>query len=256
LFSGFEMAGIKFHGAIDVEISRNHIYRTCRGLWLDWMAQGTRVTANLFHENQSGDLFVETDHGPFLVDNNIFLSPMTVLVVSHGGAYVHNWIAGGVQVHLFAGQKTPFHKAHSTEIAGLHDTPAGDDRYYNNLFVERGNLGQYDGARLPVWMDGNVFLKGARPSKHETGPLLKPEFDPALKLVEKADGFYIEIKFDKAWSAERTRKLVTTELLGKAAIPNLPYEQPDGAPIRINTDYFGKQRNEANPTPGPFENPG
>ena len=41
---GAEMAGIKFHGAIDVEISRNHIYRTCRGLWLDWMAQGTRVS--------------------------------------------------------------------------------------------------------------------------------------------------------------------------------------------------------------------
>ena len=84
----------------------------------------------------------------------------------------------------------------------------------------------------------------------------KPEFDPALKLVEKADGFYLEIRFDKAWAAERTRKLVTTELLGKAAIPNLPYEQPDGTPIRINTDYFGKSRNEANPTPGPFENPG
>ena len=51
LFSGAEMAGIKFHGAIDVEISRNHIYRTCLGLWLDWMAQGTRVSGNLFHDN-------------------------------------------------------------------------------------------------------------------------------------------------------------------------------------------------------------
>ena len=49
---------------------------------------------------------------------------------------------------------------------------------------------------------------------------------------------------------------MTTERLGKAAIPNLPYEQPDGTPIRINTDYFGKQRDRANPTPGPFENPG
>ena len=75
LFAGAEMAGIKFHAAIDVEISRNHIYRTCRGLWLDWMAQGTRVSGNLFHDNQSEDLFVEVDHGPFLVDNNIFLSP-------------------------------------------------------------------------------------------------------------------------------------------------------------------------------------
>ena len=110
--------------------------------------------------------------------------------------------------------------------------------------------------RLPVWMDGNVFLKGAKPSKHEKNPLVRPEFDPALKLVEKADGWYLEVQFDKRWAAERTRKLVTTELLGKAAIPDVPYERPDGGPIRVNADYFGKQRNEANPTPGPFENPG
>ena len=256
LFSGAEMAGIKFHAAIDVQISRNHIYRTCRGLWLDWMAQGTRVSANLFHDNQSQDLFVEVDHGPFLVDNNIFLSPRTLLVVSQGGAYVHNLIAGGMTLHAFDPRMTPFHKPHSTEVAGLHDNPCGDDRFYNNLFVARGDLSPYDAARLPVAMDGNVFLKGAKPCKHEKDPLVKADFDPALKLVEKTDGFYLEVPFDKAWAAERTRKLVTTKLLGKATIPNLPYEQPDGAPIRVDTDYFGKARNPSNPAPGPFENPG
>jgi len=59
LFTGAEMAGIKFHAAIDSLIADNHIYRTCRGLWLDWMAQGARVSRNLFHENASEDLFVE-----------------------------------------------------------------------------------------------------------------------------------------------------------------------------------------------------
>jgi alpha-N-arabinofuranosidase len=220
------------------------------------MAQGTRVSANLFHDNQSQDLFVEVDHGPFLVDNNIFLSPTALLVVSQGGAYVHNLIAGGTALNAFDGRMTPFHKAHSTEVAGLHDNPCGDDRFYNNLFMQRGNLSPYDAARLPVWMDGNVFLKGARPSRHETNALVKPEFDPAVKLVEKTDGFYLELLFDKAWTAQRTRKLVTTGLLGKAAIPNLPYERPDGSPVRVDTDYFGKPRSAANPTPGPFENPG
>ncbi|MEK7995080.1 MAG: DUF1565 domain-containing protein, partial [Planctomycetota bacterium] len=73
LFSGAEMAGIKIHGAIDTQISHNHIYRTCLAVWLDWMAQGTRVTCNLFHDNDTG-LFAEVDHGPFLIDNNLFLS--------------------------------------------------------------------------------------------------------------------------------------------------------------------------------------
>jgi alpha-N-arabinofuranosidase len=87
LFTGAEMAGIKFHAAIDVTIGHNHIYRTCRGLWLDWMAQGTRVSGNLFHDNASEDLFVEVDHGPFLVDNNLFLSSVSLLDVSKEGLY-------------------------------------------------------------------------------------------------------------------------------------------------------------------------
>ena len=255
LFTGAEMAGIKFHAAIDVEISRNHIYRTTRGLWLDWMAQGTRVTANLFHENQSEDLFMEVDHGPFLVDNNIFLSPTTLLSVSQGGAYIHNLMAGAIRIIPYDARQTPFHKAHSTELAGMHDNPFGDDRYFNNILVERVDLSPYNAAPMPVYLDGNVFLKGAKPSQHEKDSLHKADFDPALKLIEKSDGFYLELLFDKGWT-ERTRRLVTTERLGRAAISRLPYERPDGAPIRIDTDYFGKDRNDANPTPGPFENPG
>ncbi|MCX6343441.1 MAG: carbohydrate-binding protein [Armatimonadetes bacterium] len=253
LFSGAEMAGIKLHAAIDVEISQNHIYRTCRGLWLDWMAQGTRVSGNLFHDNAAEDLFVEVDHGPFLVDNNIILSPVALLSVSQGGAYVHNLISGAINQVSFDGRMTPFHKAHSTEVAGLHDNPSGDNRFYNNILVERGDLSAYDTAKLPMWMDGNVFLKGAKPSKLEKDPLIISDFDPALRLLEKKDGFYLEFQFDKAWIAERKRQLVTTDMLGKATIPGLPYENPDGTPLTIDADYFGKERNKATPVPGPFE---
>ena len=86
LFSGAEMAGIKFHGAIDSVIRSNHLYRTCRGLWLDWMAQGVQVSGNLFHDNLSEDVFVEVNHGPFLVDNNLLLSKTSLLDMSEGGA--------------------------------------------------------------------------------------------------------------------------------------------------------------------------
>jgi alpha-N-arabinofuranosidase len=257
LFSGAEMAGIKFHGAIDVEITRNHIYRCCLGLWLDWMAQGTRVSGNLFHDNQNQDLFTEVNHGPFLVDNNIFLSPSTTLLInSQGGAFVHNLFMGGIIAPPIDERQTPFHKPHSTGVAGFHDNPIGDTRYYNNLFVKSADLTPYDEARMPVWMDGNVFMNGAKPSKHERDPVLQSGSQPAIKLVEKGDGLYIEMKLDNDWSGDRARKLVTTELLGKAAIPNAPYEVRDGTPIRLDTDYLGRPRNASNPTPGPFENPG
>lgn len=55
------------------------------GLWLDWQAQGTRVTQNIFYKNTppdgteftehlsvAEDIFVEVSHGPTLMDNNIF----------------------------------------------------------------------------------------------------------------------------------------------------------------------------------------
>jgi alpha-N-arabinofuranosidase len=255
LFSGAEMAGIKFHGAVDVQISGNHIYRTCLGLWLDWMAQGTRVSRNLFHDNRS-DVFVEVDHGPFLMDNNLFLSPLSLSDDSQGGAYVHNLFAGGINRSPFDSRLTPFFKPHTTEVAGLHNNPPSDSRFYNNLFVQGPDLSKYNNSQLPAWMDGNVFLKGAKPSAYEKDPLVKSDFDPAIKLVEEADGFYLEMKYDPAWNTERTRQLVTPQLLGRAIISNAPYEQPDGKPISINTDYFGRSRNEANPTPGPFANPG
>ena len=253
LFSGAEMAGIKFHGAIDVEISRNHIYRTIRGIWLDWMAQGAHITGNLLHDNLDQDLFMEVDHGPFLVDNNIFLSPQMLLIVSQGGTIAHNLVTGNMHVVPFDGRLTPFHKAHSTELAGLHNNPSGDVRFYNNLFLGHADLSSYDEAKLPVWMAGNLFLKGAKPSKHEEAPGVKPDFDPEIKLVEEADGYYLELKLDKIWATEQTRQLVSTGLLGKAAIPDLPFENADGSPILINIDYFGNKRNEANPFPGPFE---
>jgi alpha-N-arabinofuranosidase len=255
LFTGAEMAGIKLHAAIDVLIGGNHIYRTVRGLWLDWMAQGTRVTGNLFHDNQSEDLFVEVDHGPFLVDNNVFLSPRTLLSVSQGGAYVHNLVAGAIRNVLFDARQTPFHKAHSTDLAGMHDNPFGDDKYVNNLFVGPADLSVYDNAPLAVKMEGNVFLGGAKPSIREHDPTVLPGFDPGVKLVEEDGGFFLDLRLGTALGGPG-RRLVTTESLGPAVIPNLPYEQPDGRPIRIDVDFFGKKRNSANPTPGPFEDPG
>ncbi|MCK4293094.1 MAG: right-handed parallel beta-helix repeat-containing protein [Planctomycetes bacterium] len=254
LFTGAEMAGIKIHAAIDAEISRNHIYRTCRGIWLDWMAQGTRVTGNLLHDNTTReDLFMEVNHGPFLIDNNCFLSDRSLRDWSEGGAYVHNLFAGRIELRPELRRSTPFHQAHSTEVAGLRNIPGGDNRFYNNLLIQPAGLAAYDKAAQPVQIAGNMFLKGAKPCKHEQVPLVLPNFDPGIELVEEPHGLCLQIALDKAWAAGQSRKLVTTKLLGRAKIPDLPYEQPDGTPYRIDIDYFGTKRNPDNPFPGPFE---
>ncbi len=256
LFSGAEMAGIKIHAAIDMEISGNHIYRTVRGIWLDWMNQGARVTRNFLHDNgPASDLFVEVNHGPFLVDHNLFLSETSIRDWSQGGAYVHNLFAGKITPTPVLRRSTPFHPAHSTKVAGLRKTEGGDDRFYNNIFVGPAGLAAYDETANPVWMKGNVFLKGAKPSKHEKDALVLPDFDSGITVLEKEGRFWLDIVLDKAWGEARSCELVTSQRLGRARVPELPYVQPDDSPYRIDTDYFGVKQPDSRVFPGPFEVP-
>ena len=78
------MAGIKLHAAIDVLIKHNRIHNAGRGLWIDWMAQGTRITGNLLYDNSTDDLFVG---GPRAVPGGQQPVPVAVslLDMSEGG---------------------------------------------------------------------------------------------------------------------------------------------------------------------------
>ena len=110
-----------------------------------------------------------------------------------------------------------------------------------------------DKTVLPCFAAGNVFTKGTQPSKFDTGALLQTNFDASVKLEQKADGWYLTLGEDKTWRDAAKCQPVTTALLGKAKVPDCAYENPDGSPLRVNTDYFGHKRSAKNPFPGPFE---
>ncbi|WP_288631312.1 right-handed parallel beta-helix repeat-containing protein [uncultured Levilactobacillus sp.] len=158
--AGAEIAGIKMHAAIDVIIRRNHINDCTMGIWTDWEAQGTRITQNLLDHNyapagtaerivgamQSQDIFVEVGHGPTLIDNNLLLSKASLRLATEGVACVHNLMLGsitsiGANTDFFVDGKnqpryTPYHIQHRTEVAGFMTILHGDDRFYNNIFVQ------------------------------------------------------------------------------------------------------------------------
>ena len=157
---GAETAGIKLHAAIDVTIRRNHIHDNIMGIWLDWEAQGARVTGNLMHHNCrpegraqadgamfNTDVFVEVGHGPTLIDNNLLLSPVAITIPSEGIACVHNLVLGSFSLinsgvdSIINNQRepryTPYHIRHRTEVAGFMTILHGDDRIYNNIFVQQ-----------------------------------------------------------------------------------------------------------------------
>ena len=179
---GAETAGIKLHAAIDVTIRRNHIHNCIMGIWLDWEAQGARITQNLLHDNQrpegvlpakgamfSNDIFIEVGHGPPLIDNNILLSKMSVVMPSEGIACVHNLMAGAFGLinsgvdSIVNGQRepryTPYHFRHRTEVAGFMTILHGDDRICNNIFLQKHPV--TDPSRKPS--DNNYEVVGTAP---------------------------------------------------------------------------------------------
>ena len=187
--AGAEIGGIKMHAAIDVIIRRNHFHHCTRGLWLDWQAQGTRVSQNLFHHNTvpyeadkypveddmlavGEDIFIEVSHGPTLVDNNILLSDHAMKLPTQGVALVHNFIAGAFTAvgrgvdngtpTKFSPRYTPYHMHHRTEVAGFMTILHGDFRFYNNIFVQqkmrKGLVALQEQWKNDEWSDGNLVV--------------------------------------------------------------------------------------------------
>ena len=76
-------------------------------------------------------------------------------------------------------------------------------------------------GHLPVWCEGNLFLSGAKPSRHDSSN----------------DG--------------NTCRLITSDVLGLAFEPEQRFEAADGSTIIFDTDYNGRKR-AGTIVPGPF----
>lgn len=265
IFSGAEMAGIKIHASIDMLIKNNRIHNTGRGIWVDWMAQGTRITSNVLYDNTTEDVFAEVNHGPYLVDNNILLSEISLRDWSEGGAFVHNLFAGKIEIRKVTNRFTPYHLPHSTKVAGLRNIYLGDNRFFNNMFIKQNGtieaatkdralfygLEEYKIAGFKNISAGNIYYNGAKPDENEMNPVLVPTYKPIFEVIEKEKNVYLNIKLDNSISEANT-SIVTTEKLGTTIISEAIYENPDGTPYVLNRDYYGNERG-SNPTPGPFE---
>lgn len=282
-FFGYEIAGIKLHAAIDVRIHHNHIHNCTLGTWLDWQAQGTRVSNNLYYENDR-DLMVEVTHGPCLIDNNIFASAYNFDNIAQGSAFVHNLCCGTMRREPVLNRATPYHYPHTTAVAGTTFVYSGDDRLYQNIFLggakaytEQAKTGTdgYDGHTVsleeyakqvvslgngdveqftlvpqPVYINQNVYLKGAKDFEREEINYVS-EFDPAVRVIREGGSVYLEMNVEGKMLSMPT-KVYETGDLGMPRIAEEPYENPDGTPIVFDRDYLGCMRGE-NPVAGPLQ---
>lgn len=289
-FYGHEIAGIKLHAAIDVQIHHNYIHHCSLGTWLDWQAQGTRVSSNIYSANDR-DLMIEVTHGPCLVDNNIFASPWAFVNAAQGTAYVHNLICGFMECYSVMNRATPYHLPHSTEVLGTALMYGGDDRWIQNIFVGgseekhpygtswcgrcygtdwyndspasladyiqqvrslgNGDVEQYERIRQPAYIRGNVYLNGADRFAQEK-VFLESDNDPAVRVTEDCGKVWLEIELPEGNWRHGT-ETVSSETLGTVRIVGQRFEQPDGTSLRLDQDIAGAQRDAA-PSAGPVEN--
>lgn len=310
---GAEIAGIKMHAAIDVTMRRNHIHHCTMGIWCDWEAQGTRISQNVLHDNQrpdfakhlpggmmSQDIFVEVSHGPTIIDNNILLSDVSLRMPSEGIAMVHNLVCGSL-TFIDAGcdnivegklrqRYTPYHMPHRTEVMGFMTILHGDDRFYNNIFVQKYSAAPAeDGDNR----EAGTAVFDAFPTYDEW--IANFDMDTDTPDMGKLDKFHhrylpvwssgnVYLNGAKAWCKEenayvdsspvsveyeekdgevilrtdlyrliegRGASLVTSDTLGEAFEPEERFEAPDGRAIVFDTDHRGDHRG-AVIIPGPF----
>ncbi len=279
-FFGYEIAGIKLHAAIDVKIYHNRIHNCTLGTWLDWQAQGSRISGNLYYHNDA-DLMIEVTHGPHLVDNNIFTSAFFFQNAAQGGAFVHNLCCGTVNLLKVLDRSTPYHFPHTTQAAGTAVVYGGDDRFYNNLFapaagipncgtaaynpntasfeeyVEKvlsqgvGDLEMFKRVEQPVYIAANAYLNGAEGFEREKDGYTDKAFDPGVKISEEGDEVYLEIHVKKDL-LDVPAKIASTATLGTVRIVDAIFDDPNGKAITFDRDYLGASRPEK-PVVGPIE---
>ena len=286
-FWGHELGAIKLHALIDTQIHHNIIHDCYMGVWLDWQAQGARMSSNIFYRNTI-DMKWEVTHGPHLVDNNIFGSEQNFQNAAQGGAYVHNLFLGGMYHYEVYDRSTPYHLPHSTEMMGCSLVYKGDDRFYNNIFANTQTaenrrfvvgLGHYNGSpdtleeyvqtvwekhgkcdaaqfatvQQPLYTAHNYYADGV-PSYERDHTSVKTEAPSHAKIVEENGNLYLEMDIDASF-ASLCAEIVDTKRLGMTRITEALYENPDGSAITIDFDLLGAPRG-MHPTVGPIENIG
>ena len=272
-FYGWEIAGIKLHAAIDVDIKHNYIHDCSCGTWLDWQTQGTHIHQNIYHKNGL-DFFVEVSHGPYLVDNNIFASDHALRNFSQGGAYVNNLIAGVMERNDVRDRATPYHLPHSTKVKGYAVIYGGDDRFYNNIFSGNDNkkavgTSEYNGhttslseyiknvqekaptdlegfidEKDPVYISHNMYLNKATSFEKEKSKKIIPNFKPNVALSWQEEGLYLQLDLPKEYTTYESMP-VDTSMLGRTRITDAEFENSDGTPWKLIEDLCGQQRNHS-----------
>ncbi|MHB0954929.1 MAG: right-handed parallel beta-helix repeat-containing protein [Pirellulaceae bacterium] len=252
-FGGWETAAIKFHNSVDTVISGNLIRGVFRqeqgafGIWIDFGNQGIRITRNLIYNTEADTVFLEMNHGPTLVDNNVLIG-RDVRSNSEATVFAHNLLVDcGYEYMPDVERRSEYYEPHSTKSAGRKTGTAQDEKWFNNIFVRRG-LGSVKAAPGYV-ADHNVFLEGAEPSSFGDKHSVVDAHVTGFTIEDRAEGVTIVFSVSEAPLRVQGPR-VDAALVGVFATVGQTMEDRYGNPIAVDTDIHGE--NWLRPLPGPL----
>ena len=225
---------------------------------------------------------MEVSHGPYLVDHNVLASPAAVESFSQGGAFVHNLVGGTVRLEQVMDRATPYHRPHSTQVAGYAVIYGGDDRYIGNVFLG-GDLAKayapagegkrpagygtagYDGH--PATFDEYLALVAEQPggdlqrfiglkqpaylrdNVYAPGARAFAEERSALALTEEVS-FEVVDEGDEVYLEARLPETFGRARIGVVTGADLPrvrfadadFEERDGSPLSVDVDLAGERK--------------
>jgi alpha-N-arabinofuranosidase len=252
-FGGWETAAIKFHNSVDTVISGNLIRGVFRqeqgafGIWIDYANQGIRITGNVIYNTQAATVFLEMNHGPTLVDNNILIGEK-VRSNSEATVFAHNlFVDCGYQYNPDTKRRSAYYTPHTTKSVGTKTGTAQDEMWFNNIFIRQGL--DYVKDALGYKSDYNIFIEGAQKSSFGDEHSI---VDPLVTgLIYESHPLGATIKFSMNEAVSRMKApWVDTELVGTFSTVGQTIEDRYGNAIRVDTDINGKKF--AKPIAGPL----
>jgi hypothetical protein len=252
-FGGWETAAIKFHNSVDTVISGNLIRGVFRqqqgafGIWIDFGNQGIRITRNIIYNTQAATVFLEMNHGPILVDNNVLIG-QSIRSNSEATVFAHNlFVDCGYDYSPDTRRRSQYYTPHTMKAIGRKSGTAQDDKWFNNIFVRRG-LDRVKTASGYV-SDYNVFLEGAKKSTFGDKNSEVDTYVTALAVVDHPLG--CTITFSMNDTPFRVKgPWVESKVVGVFPTVGQTIEDRYSRPIKVDTDINGRKLTQ--PIAGPL----
>ncbi len=254
-FGGHETAGIKLHRTVDVVISNNLIRRVYSlqdqaafGIWIDFGAQGMRITRNIIYDTETEAIFLEMNHGPILVDNNIIVGKRGVSSNSESTIYAHNlFVDANFSNSTDTSRKSQYYTPHTTIELEKKSVVHQDEKWFNNMFITSGlnNISDASGFES----DYNIFYKGAEKSTFGDKHSISDTFDPNFNIEDEPMGATITFSVNNV-PFKIKGKQVNGDLIGVFRTTGQSIEDRFGEPIIIDSDFNNEKFSK--PIPGPL----